>query len=312
MPSDSHSPRLYPGVMISSTFTDLKDHRAALIKAVEGQEFKGVVMENDSAKADVDVIDSSLQMARDASAYIGLISHKYGQTPVSPDRNPEKLSITELEFNEAQRLGRPILLFIMGDNHPVRPGDVETNQAKRRKLKAFRERARKMGPDSQVHRVYATFDSLEEFKEKAIHAVAGLRRHPTKIPQRTLGQSTRAGAGAGSALDVMFGLVTPDKLRKVQFGLTKTIQGTDVLWTITFELLERASASTDFGTDPDISLIVNVDPALNDKAGQVARHGLTAKQAAHATGPAAKAVKAAVTGEIPQWVAEREVQSTIQ
>src|ERR1035437_8617346 len=31
--------------------------------------------------------------------------------------------------------------------------------------------------DSQVHRVYATFDSLEEFKEKATPAVADLRRY---------------------------------------------------------------------------------------------------------------------------------------
>jgi hypothetical protein len=65
----------------------------------------------------------------------------------------------------------------MGDKHPVLESDVETTAAKRRKLKAFRERAKKMGPESSVHRVYATFDSLEEFKEKAINAVAGLRRY---------------------------------------------------------------------------------------------------------------------------------------
>jgi hypothetical protein len=29
-----------------------------------------------------------------------------------------------------------------------------------------------MKPDSSVHRVYAKFDSLEEFKEQAMHAVA--------------------------------------------------------------------------------------------------------------------------------------------
>jgi tetratricopeptide (TPR) repeat protein len=177
MPSDSNSPRQYQGVMISSTFTDLERHRAALINAVNGQGLHHVAMENDSAKADVDVIDSSLQMVRDAAAYVGLISHKYGQMPVCPDRNPQELSITELEFNEAERLERPILLFIMGDNHPVRKGDVETSAARIEKLNAFREGAKRMRPDSQVHRVYATFDSLEEFTPKAVQAVAGLRRH---------------------------------------------------------------------------------------------------------------------------------------
>src|SRR5258708_3661244 len=105
---DNPAPRLHHGVMLSSTFTDLEQHRAALIKALKGQGLTDVAMENDSAK-NVDVIDSSLQMVRDASAFIGVISRKYGQTP-----HPDGLSITELEFNEALRLDRPILLFIMG------------------------------------------------------------------------------------------------------------------------------------------------------------------------------------------------------
>jgi len=160
--------------MVSSTFTDLEEHRAVLIKAITSSGLHEIAMENSSAKV-VDVIESSLRMVREASAYIGVISRKYGQTLPCPERNPGKLSITELEFNEAQRLGRPILLFIMGDKHPLLEADVEPNAAKKKKLNAFRERAKQMGPDSQVHRVYAPFDSLEEFIPKAWQAVAGLR-----------------------------------------------------------------------------------------------------------------------------------------
>jgi hypothetical protein len=168
--------------MISSTFTDLQQHRAALIEAITGQGLAAVAMENDSAKPDVDIIDSSLRMVGDASAYIGVISRKYGQTPEDPNRNPGKLSITELEFNEALRLDRPILLFIMGNKHRLLESDVETNAAKRRKLNAFRERAKQMKPGSPVHRVYATFDSLEEFTKKAIHAAANLRPYLDAAP----------------------------------------------------------------------------------------------------------------------------------
>ena len=170
------SPRQFHGVMVSSTFTDLEQHRAALIKAIKGQGLADVAMENDSAKPDVDVIESSIQMVRDASAYIGVISRKYGQVPLCPNRNPDKLSLTELEFNEAQKLGRPILLFIMGDKHPLREVDVESKAVNRKKLNAFRERAKRMKRDSTVHRVYATFDNLEEFTSMAIQSVAGLRR----------------------------------------------------------------------------------------------------------------------------------------
>ena len=66
----------------------------------------------------------------------------------------------------------------MGDKHPLsREADVEINAAKRKKLNTFRKLAKQMKPDSPVHRVYATFDSLEEFTSKAIHAVAGLCRY---------------------------------------------------------------------------------------------------------------------------------------
>jgi hypothetical protein len=129
--ADSHAPRAYKGVMISSTFTDLEDHRAALIKIIKTHALTDLAMENDSAKPVIDVIESSLAMVRDGAAYIGLIAKKYGQTPVCPKRNPGKVSVTELEFNEAQRLERPILLFIMGEKHLVLESQIEARAAKK-------------------------------------------------------------------------------------------------------------------------------------------------------------------------------------
>jgi hypothetical protein len=182
--NDHPAPRHYLGVTVSSTFADLKKHRVAVIKAIKAHGLTDVAMENDSAKL-LDVIDSSLQMVRDGSAYIGVISKKYGQTPKCPKRNPDGLSITELEFNEALRLGRPILLFIIGKGHLLLEEDIEADLAKKRKLDAFRERAKQMKPDSPVHRVYATFDSLEEFKDKVSPSIAELRRHLDGLSQST-------------------------------------------------------------------------------------------------------------------------------
>lgn len=177
MPSKSRNhPRAVPQVMVSSTYTDLKRHREALIAAIDGHGLHPRVMEHDSAKL-ADVIDSSLQMVRDSAAYILLISFKYGQTPECTKRNPKKLSITELEFNEAQRLGRPTLLFIMGEDHDVKARDIEQDAEKKVKLDSFRERAKKSSPDSAVHRVYAVFDSLEEFKNKMNAPLAEMEKH---------------------------------------------------------------------------------------------------------------------------------------
>jgi hypothetical protein len=54
--------------MVSSTFRDLREHRAALMQAIEGQGLHAVAMEQDAALPDGTVVDASLQKVRDASA----------------------------------------------------------------------------------------------------------------------------------------------------------------------------------------------------------------------------------------------------
>ncbi len=175
----STKPRSIQQAMVSSTFTDLKEHRAALIKALNEHDLHPNVMEYDSAKPVGDVVDSSLQMVRDSAAYILVISQKYGQTPECSTRNPGSLSITELEFNEAQRLNRPTLLYIMGEKHEVKKADIERDAVKEEKLNAFRERA-KLDPVSKVNRVYAVFESLAEFREKLPSSLQDLCNHLEK------------------------------------------------------------------------------------------------------------------------------------
>jgi hypothetical protein len=175
----STKPRSVQQAMVSSTFTDLKEHRAALIKALNEHGLHPKVMEYDSAKPVGDVIDSSLQMVRDSAAYILVIGRKYGQTPECSTRNPNKLSITELEFNEAQQLNRPTLLYLMGDEHDIKIADIEIDAAKKEKLDAFRERA-KQDPVSNVNRVYSVFESLADFKDKLPSSLHELCNHLAK------------------------------------------------------------------------------------------------------------------------------------
>ena len=167
-------PKNFRGVMVSSTFTDLVEHRRSLIAAIDRFDLKAVAMEHSGALGDVDVIESSLRMVQDAAAYIGVIGHKYGQTPECSKSNPDGLSITELEFNEAMRLGRPILLFLMHEDHDVKRADVERDPAKIEKLDRFIERAKVMREGSPVHRVYEVFESPEDFAARAGMAVGRL------------------------------------------------------------------------------------------------------------------------------------------
>ncbi|ANZ41320.1 hypothetical protein BBK82_40520 [Lentzea guizhouensis] len=162
------APRQYPGVMVSSTFADLVEHRVALMKALHGQQLHAVAMEDDSARL-VDVLQSSLEKVRDSSAYVVVISRRYGSIPAGHD-----LSLTHLEFREAVRLGRPILVFVMGPRHALTEADVELDAEKRKKLEAFREEAKLAG--GAIHRVYKEFNDLAEFSLAATQSVAELRR----------------------------------------------------------------------------------------------------------------------------------------
>jgi len=105
--------------MVSSTFKDLEEHRAKLIKTLHRQKLFAIEIEDRSSKPDDDVIPSSLNMVRDASGYIGLTSHRYGQVPEDDERNPDAYSMTRLGFEEAKRLGLPTLIFVMGADHPT-------------------------------------------------------------------------------------------------------------------------------------------------------------------------------------------------
>ena len=112
-------------------------------------------------------------------------------------------------------------------------------------------------------------------------------------------------------LKINFELNTPNGLRRVIFGLEKdATSGTTVVWTINFQLFERAKKTDPYG-DAIVTLDVEVDKALNSKAEKAAQ-GLTAGQSAHALGPAADDAKAAQEGEIDQEEAQQTVQNTLK
>jgi hypothetical protein len=100
--------------MVSGTFQDLQTHRARLMTALQKEKLFTIGMEGYVPVPGDDVISSSLNMVREASAYVGLISHRYGQVVECPERNPHSYSVSRFEFEEAQRLGLPTLVFIMG------------------------------------------------------------------------------------------------------------------------------------------------------------------------------------------------------
>lgn len=157
-------------VMISSTVNDLPDHRKLLVAACVRLGVLPVVMESVTAQ-DSSGVQVSLDLVDKADLFVGVYGYRYGWIP--PDANPNGKSITEMEFDRAlerKSTGElaDILIFLMGDSHPIRPGDVEGDEAQE-KLKKFKERV-------SDGRMRETFDSASELEGKAILSIGNALR----------------------------------------------------------------------------------------------------------------------------------------
>src|SRR4051794_9446877 len=104
MPNPREDKPIHYDIMVSSTFKDLQEHRRVVMDAVHRVGLFAQAMEFDSASPE-DVITSSLARVDGADAYIGVIGHRRGQVPNCDEKNPTKLSITELEYNRAEERG---------------------------------------------------------------------------------------------------------------------------------------------------------------------------------------------------------------
>jgi len=97
-------------VYVSSTFSDLEDYRAAVAATLRQLRHTAIAME-DYVAADARPVDACLGDVGRCDIYIGIFAWRYGYVP--PEGNPERRSITELEYRHAIATGKPRLIFIL-------------------------------------------------------------------------------------------------------------------------------------------------------------------------------------------------------
>jgi hypothetical protein len=102
-------------IYISSTYEDLKEERRAVRDAIHDLQHEPVGMETYEA-ADQIPLDRCLEDVRSCQAYVGIFAWKYGFFP-----NGGAISITELEYREAEKNNIPRYIYLLGDNVPWPP-----------------------------------------------------------------------------------------------------------------------------------------------------------------------------------------------
>lgn len=139
------SPRkLRKQVYVSSTFSDLEQHRAHLKHALEKAGYDVECMERYPA-FDTRPADKCLTDVAACDVYVVLVALRYGHIPA--DNNPAGKSITEMEYDKAVETTRPKLAFMLDIDDedfgwPPKRGDKDWQDANSN-IARFRERVGK-------------------------------------------------------------------------------------------------------------------------------------------------------------------------
>jgi hypothetical protein len=82
-------------------------------------------------------VEECLKVVRSCRLYVGIFGMRYGSVPDGYDK-----SMTHIEYDEAQKLGLPSLIYILNEDQPIPAKDVETGSGAQ-KLQELKEQLKK-------------------------------------------------------------------------------------------------------------------------------------------------------------------------
>ena len=172
-------------VYISSTFSDLREYRAAAADVLRklGHDVRGMEIYVAEGSRPVDVCEAD---ARSCDVLVLLLAWRYGYVPTSQSRVPP-LSITELEYLAALSSSTTeVLPFLVGAEAPwpAHRMDAITKEQDGARIEAFRRRV------SEAH-IISTFSTPDELAREVASAIR--RAEATqRLAERTLRSANRA------------------------------------------------------------------------------------------------------------------------
>jgi hypothetical protein len=151
-------------IYLSSTFVDLKAHREAVCRQLRRMQHDVIAMEDYVARDD----RPAAQCLRDVAGselYVGLFAWRYGFIP--PQDNPRGLSVTELEYREAEARSIPRLVFLLDDSALWPPPMLDSQSGDGDGGRRIRELRRELA----LERLASIFTSPEDLSAKVAAAV---------------------------------------------------------------------------------------------------------------------------------------------
>jgi SOS-response transcriptional repressor LexA len=148
-------------IYVSSTFLDLQEHRVQVERVIRRMGHQDVAMEYYIAEDQRPVAKCLADVAA-CDVYAGIFAWRYGWQP--KESNPDNLSITEMEFRQAENNNKPCLIFLLTEDAPWPKKQMDKDTTK---IEALRNTA------SAHHNAdyFTTSDELARKVAEAIHKV---------------------------------------------------------------------------------------------------------------------------------------------
>lgn len=157
-------------IYLSSTYSDLKEYREAVYRTLHQMGHSVIAME-DYVATDQRPLAKCVSDVAACEIYIGLFAWRYGYIPLE-EGNPDRKSITELEYRTACQQEIPRLVFLLDEDVAWSPKkqDTHTGDAEQGLLiKALRQ---ELGKDNLA----SFFKSPDELAKLVSVAVGNLRK----------------------------------------------------------------------------------------------------------------------------------------
>jgi len=153
-------------VYISSTYTDLRAYREAVVSTLRRFGL-GVVTMDEFGASDQPPLSAALRAIDESDILVLLLAHRLGYVPPESTK-----SIVELEYDMAVERGKPVLAFLLDDSVPWPPNQIDADS---QGIKRFRDRILQ-------ERVADRFTTTEDLAAKVALAISQYSAHVEGIP----------------------------------------------------------------------------------------------------------------------------------
>lgn len=238
-------------VYLSGTYKDLTEHRKAAYQQLRMMRHDVIGME-DYVASDQRPADKCLADVAESDVYLGIFAWRYGFVP--PRNNPQKQSITELEYRRAKALNKPCLLFLSHDDAPwpLTMTDSHTGEADAgTRIKELRAEL----AEQHVVSFFATPDQLASKTAAAIFVVSdgvAIARQHSLAPAAS---KRRASSGSAKPRAKHQTLWLPGSVLRVRFiddnpSFERNVRRYLPLWSV------YANIQFEFSEDVDVEVRV--------------------------------------------------------